>query len=652
MSDFIILPFYCLEWVASPSVTSNKLYSLTRFSKKFASHFGGHSGSHLSLWAFQSPPKRILSHFIISPHLAVCAGLPWLVTLSTWFSRSYTFTNLISLPDGYLTSNTWISPSPPLSNSETSRCLSLLIAVIVLPPLTSLYPGWLILYPSFSTTSSCIMGVSGIPALELGSVVCLCQNNLDFWLLWRLFIIWNFLSRFFRRWHPILSLLQCLRLIRRHISVFLLSLLPGSPFFSCFLYRLLFLNATIGLRNLIPLTVDALIDDMVAVLSCVRLTTHHIASMVLCQMLSHTQHACRHLPGSAFCLDMSTAAAYSGKTIWSGSHEHLHIILHSCRPQSSFEHCFGHFTSFDCKHNQRCFLPLRLLLLHMLWFSNPVDSKGQHHPLILSLQFLSQFLQTSSRLLPKISGEIDTMPSQFLPELILSISTFPASIFLATLITISVYLISISAVAPWVVIVDRHTRVFFIIPWMRTKCGIFSSKSALFTADEISKSFFSECGSPLSLLNVTLLFSIEFCPGGTGFNSSFLCWFCLFTSVKPSPFFLFSPCGCWARSGCIFGCAGGAALCAHISFFFASCLFSGIISAGFWTSGFFPSPLGPFGVSLSSGCFTHCFFFYCGTAGTTGFFFRIVTCLSSRRGNSFFTPPGDITGACSDCYSV
>jgi len=171
ISDFQISPFLVLIWVASPSVTFINPYSSIRFVRKTSSLLGGQSGFYLSLWAFHSPPKWILSCPIISFHLAVCAGLPWLLTPSTCPSWSYTFTNLIFLPEGYFISNTCTSPSPPISTFENSTCVSLHIAVIIFPPLTSLYPGWLMLYPSLSTTGSCIITTSAPQTIPLSSAI-------------------------------------------------------------------------------------------------------------------------------------------------------------------------------------------------------------------------------------------------------------------------------------------------------------------------------------------------------------------------------------------------------------------------------------------------------------------------------------------------
>jgi len=70
ISDSKVLTFLKFIWVATPYVTSVESYSSIRFLKKPAPPVGWYCGSHLSLWAFQSPPKRILACPIISFHLA------------------------------------------------------------------------------------------------------------------------------------------------------------------------------------------------------------------------------------------------------------------------------------------------------------------------------------------------------------------------------------------------------------------------------------------------------------------------------------------------------------------------------------------------------------------------------------------------------
>jgi len=104
-------------------------------------------------------------------HFAVCASLRWLLTNSTCHCWSYTFSNLIFLPEGYFTSNICSSPSPPLSTSENSRCVSFLVAVIIHPHLTDLYPRWLILYPSCSTTGSCNITISAPPSIHFSNAI-------------------------------------------------------------------------------------------------------------------------------------------------------------------------------------------------------------------------------------------------------------------------------------------------------------------------------------------------------------------------------------------------------------------------------------------------------------------------------------------------
>jgi len=168
---------------------------------------------------------------------------------------------------------------------------------------------------------------------------------------------------------------------------------------------------------MISLAVNTLVNVMGAVLCCIHLATHHIALMILCQMLSRTQYASRHPQSPTLCINMSPSAAYSTERIQSGSHKLPHIILHSCRPQSFLQNLFGHFTTLDRKHNRRCFLSLPLLLLHSFRSSNPADCARQHHPLIFNLQFLPQFLQSSSCLLPQIPIKIDAIHFDSLPEL-------------------------------------------------------------------------------------------------------------------------------------------------------------------------------------------------------------------------------------------
>jgi len=81
----------------------------------------------------------------------------------------------------------------------------------------------------------------------------MCRNNLDFRLLFLLPIILSLFFRICSRCSPILCMIRLFLLIGCKISTFPLSLLPGSSFFSRNLDSLLFPNATVGFRDMIPL---------------------------------------------------------------------------------------------------------------------------------------------------------------------------------------------------------------------------------------------------------------------------------------------------------------------------------------------------------------------------------------------------------------
>jgi len=114
--------------------------------------------------------------------------------------------------------------------------------------------------------------------------------------------------------------------------------------------------------------------------------------------------------------------------------------------------------------------------------------------------------------------------------LFLSMSTIGRSTFIAALTTISLYTIIIFAATTRVVIVVMYPLMQFVTSWMLIQCGTSASNSAGWTSDEVSKSFFWETSSPLSLLNVTLLCSIQFWLTGTGFISFFFCSFFLYST--------------------------------------------------------------------------------------------------------------------------
>jgi len=227
-------------------------------------------------------------------------------------------------------------------------------------------------------------------------------------------------------------------------------------------------------------------------------------------------------------------------------------------------------------------------------------------------------------------------------------STLTASSFLAAAITLSLKWINFAACTPGVVIVNRHPLVFLVTPWMHTEYGTSASKCALFTFDNISKSFFWECLGSLLLLEITLLDSIEICPAGISFRCSFVCCFFLSTSFQPLSFFCSWPCCCCWCWGCFCGgCA--AALSIHVSFFFSwpSC-FPDPLFSGFFTSSclFFPS-FGPLGIATWG--FSP-FFSIAGTVGAS--LLAIVTCTPTGIfGNSFLLPPEAISGACLDWSS-